>query len=151
MAAVSFGYIFLICGIIIISLACCSTFFEYRIAYIITVVVAGFSLGIVASIAAFFGYINPDKCNEYELYLILGLFSNTTYPPLEEWKLENRCLEPADCLVPAHNYIQTKCRTPFTVNLSVECASVALIIIVSICTSLTQCVLPQDEHTPVEV
>ena len=151
-SSVFFGYLFIVASVTFIILGCFTTFLEKKAAFFVVTGICGIGLGIIGSIAAYFVYINPDKCNEYELALLFGLFSNYSLDPLDEWKLENRCIEPADCIVPAHNYIQSKCRTPFTVNLAVECASVALIIIATICTTLTQCVLPlNDEDTPVQV
>lgn len=140
-----FGYVVIASGIVIICLACLTSFYEHKIAYIITGIFAILCLGVIGSIGSVFFYTSSKNCDQAEMRLIFALFSNYTYCNLENWKIENRCLEPHDCIVPAHKYIMSKCRAVFTANLAIECAAVSLIVIGSLCVAVTQCLLPRFE------
>ena len=142
------GYFIVISGIIVVCLTCLTSFFENKIAYIITGIIAILCFGVIGSVGSILVFANTKNCDQAEMHLIFALFSNYTYGPLENWKIENRCLEPQDCLVPAHKYIKNKCRTVFNANLALECAAVSLIIIGSICVIVTQCLLPRFEDDP---
>ncbi|KAK8886181.1 hypothetical protein M9Y10_041641 [Tritrichomonas musculus] len=143
------GYVVVLSGIIVICLSCLTSFFENKIAYIIAIIIAILCLGVIGSVGSIFFYASSKNCDQAEMHLIFALFANYTYGPLENWKIENRCLEPQDCLIPAHKYIKNKCRNVFTANLALECAAVSLIIIGSICVVVTQCLLPtfEDDQT----
>lgn len=143
-----FGYTAILLGIIVICLSCLTSFFENKIAYVITGIIAFLCLGVIGSIGSIFFYTGTKNCDQAEMRLIFALFSNYSFKSLEDWKIDNRCLEPQDCIVPAHKYIKNKCRTVFTANLAIECAAVSLIVIASLCVVVTQCLLPRFEDDP---
>ncbi|OHT01740.1 hypothetical protein TRFO_31293 [Tritrichomonas foetus] len=144
------GFLFIILTASHLFLLFKTTFFEKRIAYILTLFCASLLLGMIGIMGGFLNSVNPHSCDYMELKLIYGIFSNETFDLLDMWKMDNRCIIPSDCIVPAHNYIYKMCRLPFSVYLIFECLCVAFLVIFLICNCIIQCALDLKDENELE-
>ena len=71
------------------------------------------------------GSINTLKCELYENRLIYSLFSQNSSRELLKWRQNAHCIYDVECQIAAHQFMNTNCRSIFTVDLVFTCLQVA--------------------------
>ena len=132
-AILVFGYVFVSVVIsLIVAVVGCSAL-EHQGTFVIAWIEVVIGLAVLVSTGAWFGFINPGTCDEFERKITFQFYSNNTSPYFYRWLREAKCVEIAECLTYANSFVDSTCRKFFTINLILVCIIVAFAVISAIC------------------
>lgn len=139
-AILVFGYVFvsIVIALLIAVIGCSALNFSgtFKVAWIALVV----GVGVIISTCAWFVFVNPGTCADYEQKITFQFYSNNTSPYFYRWLRAAKCVEIAECLTYANSFVQDTCHKFFTINLVLVCIVVAFAVIsaISIAYALTR-------------
>jgi hypothetical protein len=132
------GYTFdvTLIGLVLASIFCHAL--DFRVTFFIGwgTLVLGFSA--IISTCVFLGFVNPTVCVDYERKLGYALYANQTSDAFRRWLRDARCLEFAECVVYAHQFVTDTCEKYFHENLALGTSGMALLIVGIVGTAFMQ-------------
>lgn len=128
-ALVIFGYVFISMVLCIFTTSLKCSALEHQCTINFVWVTAGIGIVVIICTCVWVSYINPAKCDAFEMNLIFQFYSNNTSPNFYRWMRSSKCIEMVECITYAHKYVTERCRVYFSMNVAALCVIIAFLII----------------------